>query len=64
MSASANRLEVLNLLPSVPTPADLEQRKLDRLLELRAVIETLRSEPASEDPVLAWFIEQENTQNP
>ena len=35
------------------------RHKLDRLRELRAVIETLRCERAAKDPLLAWIIEQE-----
>ena len=41
-------------------PTDGSPRhKLDRLRELRAVIETLRSERAAQDPLLAWILEQE-----
>jgi hypothetical protein len=43
----------------LPTPAELEQHRLDRLLELRAVIDSLRSERAGKDPLLTWVIEQE-----
>ena len=37
--------------------------KLDRLRELRAVIETLRCEREAQDPLLAWIIEQERVDN-
>ena len=60
MAASADRFEFLNSA-YLPTPAELEQHRLDRLLELRAVIETLRSEQVGKDPLLAWVIEQEGT---
>jgi hypothetical protein len=37
--------------------ADHDQLRLDRLRELRAVIDTLRCEKESQDPLLAWVIE-------
>lgn len=40
-------------------PDGSPRHKLDRLCELRAVIETLRCERAAQDPLLAWIIEQE-----
>jgi hypothetical protein len=64
MTANANRLEAFDLVRCTPTPAELEQRKLGRLRELRAVIESLRTEQADKDPLLAWAVEQEKTQNP
>ena len=63
MAASANRLESLNLMNHVPT-AQMEQHRLDRLLELRAVVESLRCEQAAKDPLLAWVIEQERNEAP
>ena len=60
MAVSADRFEFLDS-ENLPTPAELEQHRLDRLLELRAVIETLRSEQAAKDPLLAWVLEQEGT---
>jgi hypothetical protein len=44
-------------------PDDPARHKLDRLRELRAVIETLRCERASQDPLLAWILEQESVEN-
>jgi hypothetical protein len=63
MAASVNRLESLNLVNHAPT-AQMEQHRLNRLLELRAVIESLRCEQADEDPLLSWVIEQERNQAP
>jgi len=37
--------------------------KLDRLRELRAVINSLRDERASRDPLYAWIIERERAEN-
>jgi hypothetical protein len=64
MPANANRLEAYALVRCAPTRAELEQRKLGRLRELRAIIESLRTEQAGKDPLLAWVIDQEKTQNP
>jgi hypothetical protein len=63
MAATANRLTVPNLMP-LPTPVELERRKVDRLRELQAVIESLRCEQESRDPLLAWAIQAENSPNP
>ena len=41
-----------------PAPA-----KLDRLRELRATIDGLRSEREQRDPLLAWILERENSQS-
>ena len=61
MALRANRLEAVDPVPFLPTPAELEQRRRDRLLELRGVIESLRSEQAGKDPLLSWAIEQEHS---
>lgn len=37
---------------------DLEQVKLDRLRELRATIDALRTQQTAADPLLAWVMEQ------
>lgn len=50
MTAEAGRLAFGELAASGVSPADLEQYKLARLLELRAVIESLRLE--SGDPLM------------
>jgi hypothetical protein len=44
-------------------PPDLARHKLDRLRELRAVIDTLRCERESRDPLLAWIVERERLEN-
>jgi len=44
MTAEAGRLAFGELSTPGNSPADLEQHKLDRLLELRAVIDSLRAE--------------------
>jgi len=62
MAASADQFDAFN--DHLPTPAELEQQRLDRLLELRAVIESLRSEQAGKDSLLSWVIEQESTRTP
>lgn len=49
--------------PSVPGqpawPEGFTQHKLNRLLELRAVIDAMRSERETRDPLLAWVTAQE-----
>ena len=40
-------------------PGGSPHHKLERLRELRAVIETLRCEREAQDPLLAWIAEQE-----
>jgi hypothetical protein len=44
-------------------PPDLARHKLDRLRELRAVIETLHREREARDPLLSWIIERERFEN-
>jgi hypothetical protein len=43
-------------------PPDLARHKLDRLRELRAVIDTLHRERESRDPLLAWIAERERAE--
>jgi len=38
------------------------RQKLDRLRELRAVIETLRHEREAQDPLLVWVVERERVE--
>jgi hypothetical protein len=48
--------------PSPETwPEGFAQHKLHRLLELRAVIDSIRSEHEAQDPLLAWITAQERT---
>jgi hypothetical protein len=44
-------------------PPGLARHKLDRLRELRAVIDTLRCEREAKDPLLAWIIERESAES-
>jgi hypothetical protein len=62
MPSHTNQLLSMHLQSCPPTPGELEQRKLDRLRELRAVIDSLREVPERRDPLLAWVIAQERSQ--
>ena len=45
-------------------PGEVPERlKLERLRELRAVIDTLRHECESQDPLLAWVVDRERAEN-
>jgi hypothetical protein len=44
-------------------PPHLARHKLDRLRELRAVIDTLHREREARDPLLSWVIERERVEN-
>jgi hypothetical protein len=48
MTLEAGRLAFGDFAAPGTTPTGLEQHKLDRLLELRAVIDALRAEPGDE----------------
>ena len=58
MPAAAIRHLYLHAVPGTPEPQALERHKLDRLRELRATIDALRQEQSSQDPLLAWVVEQ------
>ena len=62
MAARANRLTVIHQLASTLSASDLEQLKLERLRELRSTIDALRVEQEAGDPLLAWAIDQEQTE--
>ena len=47
---------------SCPEPDGSPHYRLDRLRELRAVIETLQRERASRDPLLPWIIQRESVE--
>ena len=49
----------LQTLPPGLAPEEVTQHKLSRLLELRAVIDAMRHERESRDPLLAWVRGQE-----
>lgn len=59
MTAFAERLTFGDCAAAGIEPTDLPRHKLDRLRELRAVIDTLRCERESRDPLLAWIVERE-----
>jgi len=44
----------LQVLPETLAPEEVTQHKLSRLLELRAVIDAMRHERESRDPLMAW----------
>ena len=44
-------------------PDGSARHKLDRLRELRAVIEALRCEREARDPLLSWLTERETVEN-
>lgn len=56
-AARNSRLALVRMWPCAP--ADEEERKLDRLRELRATIEALRRDQGPEDPLLAWARSQQ-----
>jgi hypothetical protein len=59
MAPSAVRPLYLDLVSSPPgASVELEQIKLDRLRELRATIDALRTEQTAADPLLAWVMRQ------
>jgi hypothetical protein len=55
-ASAAARLALVELPPCV-LPAG--PSKLDRLRQLRAVIDSLRSECEAHDPLVAWILERE-----
>jgi len=59
-TASAGRLPPMEYMPAAGAePPNLARHKLDRLRELRAIIDTLHQERESRDPLYAWIIERE-----
>jgi len=59
VSARTPPIEHTAAYPYGVSPEGLAQHKLSRLLELRAAIDSLRSERENQDPLLAWVMEQE-----
>jgi len=53
--------ELVAMSPAGAMPDGLAQHKLTRLLELRAVIDAMRSDRETQDPLLAWVTAQERT---
>jgi hypothetical protein len=63
-TASAGRFSYLEQAAATGgEPPNVARHKLDRLRELRAVIDTLRHERESRDPLYAWIIERERAEN-
>ena len=62
-TACAGRLSFSEFAAAGIEPPDLARHKLDRLRELRAVIDTLRCERESRDPLLAWISEREGSES-
>jgi hypothetical protein len=54
-------LELLAMSPAGATSEGVAQLKLSRLLELRAVIDSIRCETEAHDPLLSWVIAREKT---
>lgn len=48
-----------NLAAACAEQPNLSQYKLDRLRELRAVIDSLQQEQAPSDPLLDWLVERD-----
>jgi hypothetical protein len=60
MPGNAVRITRLELVRRTTCASlELELRKLDRLRELRATIDSLRDQQESADPLLAWVLEQQ-----
>ena len=59
MTAFAEQHSFSNYADAGLDPPELARHKLDRLRELRAVIDTLRRESEPRDPLLAWIVERE-----
>jgi hypothetical protein len=55
-ASTATRLALVDLPPRVFPEGP---NKLDRLRQLRAVIDSLRSEREACDPLIAWILERE-----
>jgi hypothetical protein len=65
--ASQLNARVARIQPQLPPSPEIwregfAQHKLYRLLELRAVIDAMRSEHETRDPLLAWVTAHEGTQ--
>jgi hypothetical protein len=60
VSARADRLSQIECSSAGVCDEAIAQQKLTRLLELRAVIDSLRCEREARDPLLSWVIAGEN----
>ena len=63
-AAPAGHLALVALSPHGAPPDGRVQHKLNRLLELRSVIDSLRCEREARDPLLSWVVEQEKAERP
>ena len=61
-TAWAGRFSFMDAAAAGAEPANLARQKLDRLRELRAVIDTLRQDRESRDPLYAWILERERVE--
>jgi hypothetical protein len=61
---NARVVRIQHPLPPPPEiwPEGFAQHKLSRLLELRAVIDAMRSEHETRDPLLAWVTAHEGNE--
>jgi hypothetical protein len=65
MARSAIRPQIFDLVGASPARSvELESVKLDRLRELRATIDALRTEQTADDPLLAWVMQVRSTDDP
>jgi hypothetical protein len=63
VNASTSRHSFSDYAAAGFDPPHIARHKLDRLRELRAVIDTLHRERESRDPLLSWIIERERVEN-
>ncbi|HYJ42435.1 MAG TPA: hypothetical protein VEW08_16715 [Steroidobacteraceae bacterium] len=63
LTACLGRFSPGNHLAWHEAPDGSPRHKLDRLRELRAVIDTLRCEQEVQDPLLNWILERERVEN-
>jgi hypothetical protein len=60
VSARADRQSQIEYSSAGVCAEAIAQQKLSRLLELRAVIDSLRCEREARDPLLSWVVAQEH----
>jgi hypothetical protein len=62
-TAGAERFTFADCAAAGIDPPNLARHKLDRLRELRAVIDTLRCDHEARDPLLSFILERERQEN-
>ncbi|HEY6125489.1 MAG TPA: hypothetical protein VIV63_12625 [Steroidobacteraceae bacterium] len=62
-TAWVGRTSLIDFAEAGAEPPNLARHKLDRLRELRAVIDSLRCERESRDPLLRWIIDRERAES-